>query len=125
MLRFVESEFRGNTFNNNSVKNLEILIVSSNNISSLPGYIGQLNKLKVLRAGNNKINYISDEISYCNELQELWLVGNNLDSLPLNALLSLTKLKKLVTYGNEISDNYIDGLKFALPNCVIYNSDIQ
>ncbi len=107
------------------LKNIEVLIISSNKITTIPYYIGELTKLKVLRANNNVIKSISDEIRNCKELQELWLVGNELDSLPLIAMSSLTKLEKLVTYGNEINDNYIEELKTALPKCEIYNSNIQ
>jgi Leucine-rich repeat (LRR) protein len=62
---------------------IEILILDNNNIERLPRGLGNLKNLKVLSVRNNKLKELNSSISFCGNLEQLYLSGNsNLSDIP-------------------------------------------
>ena len=81
------------------LQNLSYLEINSNKLKSLPSYIFQLKKLKVLFAAGNNFSSITlnNDTNSTSNLEVLNLVGNQLSSLPSN-IGKLNNLKKLNLY---------------------------
>lgn len=119
------------------------LILSNNNIRSLPSQIGnmtkvtifridhnnlqgslaaeirQLSQLKILDASHNSMTGIPAEIGQLTKLQTLDYSYNKINSLP-NELSNLkNNLKTLNLSGNPLTQNQIRNLKVSLPNTTI------
>lgn len=77
-----------------SLKNLEVLNISNNELSEIPREIGKLKNLRVLSAGNNPITGIPKELGNCKKLIQLSLSGSGLESLP-TSIGNLSELQKL------------------------------
>lgn len=84
------------------LENLEVLILDSNNISTVPKEIGSLKHLQLLSLSYNGLESLPDEISECDELWSLYLDHNKLKSLPEKFFL-LKKLGKLGLKKNELT----------------------
>ena len=99
-------------------KNLRILNLRYNQLTSLPPEIGELKELRVLILTNNQLTALPPEIGALKELRELWIRGNQLISLPpeIGALKELTLLR--VTE-NPISKGKLTKIQLWLPNCNI------
>ena len=82
---------------------------SHNKLTKLPDGIHQLQSLSELRALNNEIEYISEDISRNVALKVLDLSGNKLKTLP-SELAECHKLKDLTLIDNPISDNRLNKL---------------
>ncbi|MEM9448983.1 MAG: leucine-rich repeat-containing protein kinase family protein [Cyanobacteria bacterium P01_E01_bin.6] len=102
---------------------LEILDLSNNQLSTLPGDIGQLKKLRVVFFNNNKFDEFPAALSACPNLSMvsfknnniatigddvlapsirwLTLTNNRIDVLP-STIGTLTKLQKLMLAGNKL-----------------------
>ncbi|KAE8657196.1 Plant intracellular Ras-group-related LRR protein 3 [Hibiscus syriacus] len=76
------------------------LIIAS--ISSLPGSIGLLPKLKILDVSGNKLNALPDSICQCRSLIELDVSFNSLLYLPTNFGNELGNLQRLSVYLNKL-----------------------
>ncbi|CAJ1333141.1 unnamed protein product, partial [Effrenium voratum] len=61
------------------------LVVCRNKLSSLPPELAQLSKLQHLDAAENSLTAIPEPIIACPSLNELWLKGNPVDRLQLQA----------------------------------------
>jgi Leucine-rich repeat (LRR) protein len=87
-----------------SNQEIEILILDDNNIEKLPNWIGGLKNLKVLSVRNNKLTDLNSAITFCGNLQQLYLSGNKrLSDLPnLSSLDNLTIIDAVDTKINEL-----------------------
>ncbi|KAF9350055.1 cysteinyl-tRNA synthetase [Mortierella sp. AD094] len=65
------------------LRNLEILKLDNNSISSIPGTIASLKRLKYLSISNNFLSSLPEEISQLESLIELDVHGNSLGELPV------------------------------------------
>lgn len=117
------------------------LILSYNNLTSLPSQMGNLDKLQVLKVDHNqlkgaliaeirKMPLVTLDASYNNmtgmpaeigqlsQLQTLNYSYNKINTLP-NEIANLKQLKTLNFTGNPLSANQISQLKTELPNTTI------
>lgn len=62
------------------------LLVSKNRLTVLPAHLGQLSKLQHLDAAENSITCVPEAIIACPSLNELWLKGNPIERLHLQAM---------------------------------------
>lgn len=62
--------------------NLEVLILSNNQLRRIPRVIGHLKKLRVLDLEENRIEVLPSEIEHLRTLERLILQSNNLTTLP-------------------------------------------
>ena len=76
-------------------RQLQILLLNSNQLDSLPAEIGQLDKLTELNLSTNQLTTLPAEIVQLDKLTELNLRSNQLDSLPAE----IEKLDKLTELG--------------------------
>ncbi|MCL1904189.1 MAG: hypothetical protein FWF94_07215 [Oscillospiraceae bacterium] len=70
-------------------------------------------------------NYISN-ISVLSELKDLDMIrmnGNNISNI--SALYELTNLREIWLFDNPISDERIEELRAALPDCLIVNEPVE
>ena len=75
------------------------LILTDNNLESLPNSIGDLALLQKFMISGNQLTSLPDSISKCKKLELLRISANRLSSFP-NILLSLPKLSWLAYSGN-------------------------
>ncbi len=62
---------------------IEILILDNNKIEKLPNRIANLKNLKTLSLRNNNLLELNPVLSYCGNLEQLYLSGNkNLSDIP-------------------------------------------
>lgn len=105
-------------FKSNKVKTLEEgclplstnwLILTNNQIETLPSSIGQLTKLRKLALAGNHLTSLPESMANCIELELVRLSANQLTIIP-NWLLDLPKLAWLGFSGNPVCDtkNVID-----------------
>lgn len=89
------------------------LILTDNQISSLPDSIGQLVKLQKLMLAGNLLTDLPDTMAQCKTLQLLRVSANRLKGLP-DFLFSLPELSWLAFAGNPFCDS-ASGYKPTLP----------
>ncbi|KAG0239902.1 cysteinyl-tRNA synthetase [Mortierella sp. GBA43] len=65
------------------MQSLETLKLDNNSISSMPGEIGTLKRLKYLSISNNLLSSLPEEVGQMEALLELDVHGNNLSELPV------------------------------------------
>ena len=75
------------------------LILTDNNLQTLPNSIGDLALLQKFMISGNQLTSLPDSISKCRNLELLRISANKLSSFP-NILLSLPKLSWLAYSGN-------------------------
>lgn len=83
---------------------LEGLVISNNEIKSLPKFIGELVNLTNLILWSNKIGVIPPELGNLKRLETLYLNDNNIQSIP-DEIYSLRQLNDLDLSQNPISDS--------------------
>ncbi|OGL88334.1 hypothetical protein A3I42_01355 [Candidatus Uhrbacteria bacterium RIFCSPLOWO2_02_FULL_49_11] len=94
---------------------LEELDVSGNNLTgALPAEIRKLQKLKILKARNNKMTGVPAEIGQLSKLEILDLSNNQLTGLPYE-LGNLKNLKTFNLSGNNYSTLDLDRIRKDLP----------
>ena len=78
------------------------LILTDNNLSSLPRSIGNLTHLRKCMLAGNKLTSLPEEMAGCRELELLRLAANQLTELP-DWLLRLPRLSWLAFAGNPMA----------------------
>ena len=89
-----KSDFKDLQENIGELKNLEVLKLSGNSITTLPESIGDLKNLKKLYLDCNDIENLPKTITKLNKLEKLTLSDNPLSNLPTE-MTNLTNLKSL------------------------------
>jgi Leucine-rich repeat (LRR) protein len=95
---------------------IEILILDNNNIQALPNWISSLVNLKVLSVRNNNLTEVNSAISFCENLEQIYLSGNaNLTDL--TGLSNCRKLKIIDVIDTGINEvpgemNMMDNLSY-------------
>lgn len=90
-----------------SLKNIEVLILDYNKLSSLPFNIYKLEKLKIINCNNNKLESLPDNIGLLPNLEELSASSNYLTTLP-SSLSKASKIQSLNFSNNKIRSFYLD-----------------
>lgn len=91
------------------------LILTDNELETLPDFIGDLKLLQKFMLSGNKLVSLPNSISRCTNLELLRIAANNLESFP-KSLLSLPKLSWLAYSGNPFCKKHPDtnqGLKIV------------
>lgn len=83
------------------------LILTDNELESLPEFIGDLKLLQKFMLSGNKLGFLPNSISKCTNLELLRIAANNLTSFP-TSLLSLPKLSWLAYGGNPFCKKHPD-----------------
>jgi len=81
---------------------LAVLILETNNLTSMPETIGDLQKLKIFSLTSNPISILPERIVELANLEELVISSNNILYLPEN-IGNLTNLKKLDVANNKLT----------------------
>jgi Leucine-rich repeat (LRR) protein len=84
------------------LEKLQVLHFGGNHINELPSTIKLLTRLQVLYLGGNKLAEIPAEVGYLSELTSLVLCDNRLQSLP-PTLINLRNLRSLSLHNNKLS----------------------
>jgi len=82
------------------LKNLEVLLISYNKISSISSDIKNLTKLKTLDISNNKITKIPDALGKLKKLERLFLDYNKINGSVPKSLNNLKELNTITLNGN-------------------------
>ena len=98
------------------LKYLEELDLSSNSIENIYTFQYLKTPLRELRIANNRISDCTP-LMYLNSLELLDISGNSLTSV--SPIKLITTLKWLKLTGNPLSDEQIEDLRAALPDCEI------
>ncbi|PIO58875.1 leucine Rich repeat-containing domain protein, partial [Teladorsagia circumcincta] len=85
-----------------AVVNLEILVLSNNQLKKMPAQIGNLKKLRELDLEENDLETIPSEIGFLLQLTKLWVQSNKLISLP-RTIGNLASLQDLRVGENSLS----------------------
>ena len=83
------------------LRSLEVLCLSGNQLTKLPGFIGGLRRLKRLYLTHNRIKVIPEQLQNLRNLEELYLDHNCLQTFSLT-LTELRSLRKLSLCNNTI-----------------------
>ena len=86
-------------------ENLHWLILTDNQITSLPDDFGKLIRLKKLALAGNRINSLPESMANCRQLELIRLSANQLTEIP-DWLLQLPKLSWLALSGNPVTSKY-------------------
>ena len=70
----------------NKLKNLEVLDISSNQMTGVPAEIGQLSNLKILDLSFNLISGLPHELGNLKNLKELYINGNDYSEYDLEII---------------------------------------
>jgi hypothetical protein len=84
-------------------KNLEELIIHSNQIKKIPDFVGELTKLKKLDFYNNQLKDLPQNFENLQNLERIDLGNNQFTTIP-NVIFKLKNLKKLYIYGNSLKN---------------------
>ena len=98
--------------------NLTSLNLIRNKLTQLPVEIGKLTNLISLHLHTNRLTQLPAEIGQLTNLTSLHLRANRLTHLPLE-IGNLINLPSLMLWGNGFSDNEKQKIKVLLPNCRI------
>ena len=91
---------------------LQVLDISRNKINILVPEVGNLEQLRHLNAQQTNIATLPPEIAFCQELEELLLWGNAIESLP-ETMREMPRLQSMtINYRSfcTMVDNYMDNL---------------
>jgi len=102
----------------NTLRKLEYLNLSDNDISEIPKSFGLMKKLKNLDLSDNKIEIIPPDLMNLTKLEELKLENNKLTNLP-EQISKLNKLKILKLKGNKLPEDERNRIRNALPGTMI------
>ena len=100
-------------------KKLEVLDLGSNEIENIYAFEFFRCPLRELRIANNRITD-SSSLVYLSSLETLDISGNSISSI--TAIKQLPNLRRLNVSGNPLSQEQVDELRDALPDCeIIFN----
>jgi LPXTG-motif cell wall-anchored protein len=83
-------------------KNLQILTLNDNDLTSLPDTIGDLSSLQILELNDNDLTSLPDAIGDLSSLQSLYIGDNDLTSLP-DTISNLSSLEALYLSDNDLT----------------------
>ncbi len=86
------------------------LILTNNQLTTLPTSLGQLPRLQKLMLAGNRLQALPDELSNCHNLELIRLAANQLSALP-NWLLSLPRLAWIAYAGNPFCAGFCPTVK--------------
>ncbi len=82
--------------------NFRWLILTNNQLTSLPGSIGQLSKLQKLMLAGNQLRSLPPELAHCHNLELIRIAANQLTEFP-SFLLDLPRLSWIAYAGNPFA----------------------
>ena len=91
-------------------ESLEILNLSGNHLSDLPGDLARLSELKILFCSNNDFRHLPPVIGQCPQLEMVGFKSNQIAKVPADAL--PPQLRWLI-----LTDNRIEGLPTSIGRC--------
>jgi len=101
------------------LKLLSFLLISNQQLQTLPSLICNLKSLKYLHFYNNQLTELPSTICRLKSLIFLNLTYNNLTNLP-SSICNLKSLKSLYINHNQLTDEYISNIRRLLPNCIVH-----
>ncbi|MEC7983611.1 MAG: leucine-rich repeat domain-containing protein [Myxococcota bacterium] len=111
------------------LKQLEVLGLKNNQLSSIPNNIHTLTKLRELSLGHNPITVLPDSLTRLAKLRRLLLVGNPISTLPKNmsGLRSLEELEMSSGSFRPLPFSHVPNSLFSLPKlrcCTIHHAQL-
>ncbi|TDY20727.1 serine/threonine protein kinase [Paraburkholderia sp. BL6665CI2N2] len=103
---------------------LRWLILTDNEIETLPAEIGRCTQLQKLMLAGNRLRALPEELAACSQLELLRLAANQLDGLP-DWLLRLPRLSWLAYAGNPFSEALEAAALIDTPNAAIAWHDLK
>ncbi len=103
---------------------LRWLILTDNQLSSLPAELGRCTRLQKLMLAGNQLRSLPDEMAACHNLELLRISANLFESLP-EWLLSLPRLAWLAFAGNPFSDVAATAAKQEIGSIHWHGLDLQ
>ncbi len=88
-------------------------------VTSLPNSISQFKDIKILNLSGNNFNYLPSEVAGLNQITELYLNNNPLETL----FPQISELKNLVTLcllGTTVPENEVARIEELYPQCKIF-----
>ncbi len=95
---------------------LRALILTDNQLTSLPAAIGRCPRLQKLMLSGNRLRNLPDALSACEQLELLRLAANDLHDLP-SWLLAMPRLAWLAIAGNPITETSHQSTARTIPWC--------
>lgn len=102
------------------LRQLTYLHLAGNPLGTVPPVIFELSALKTLWLEGCELHTLSPEIARLTQLETLCIWYNALESLPVDALASLPRLRDLRIRNNRLPPEQEAQLRAALPRCTIY-----
>ena len=99
-----------------TLKNMESLSISDCGISDL-GFLSGLDRLTLLQVSDNAVRDLKP-LAALGNLKTLYIDNNPIGDL--SALYGLSNLRTLSMKGIDVTEEQLDALKKALPNCKVY-----
>jgi Leucine-rich repeat (LRR) protein len=102
------------------LQRLTFLHLAHNDFGTVPRALFELRALKTLWLEGCKLRELSADLERLQALETLCLWHNALESLPIDALARLPRLKEVRIRDNKLPPGTEAELRAALPRCVIY-----
>ncbi|MEO0553897.1 MAG: leucine-rich repeat domain-containing protein [Bacteroidota bacterium] len=102
---------------------VKILHLQDKGLDKFPVEILELKELRVLNLYKNNIKEIPNDIDQLKKLERLELMKNKLSTLP-ESIVNLKKLKRINLAYNGMSDQDVQFVKEAFPDCFIITAII-
>jgi Leucine-rich repeat (LRR) protein/antitoxin component YwqK of YwqJK toxin-antitoxin module len=102
------------------LQRLTFLHMTGNAFATVPPPVFELRGLKTLWLESCNLRSLPADIARLTELEMLCIWYNPLESLPIEALASLPRLRELRIRENRLSEKQEAALRAALPRCTIY-----
>mgnify|MGYP003564245508 CR=1 FL=1 len=102
---------------------VKVLQLHNKELKEFPMDVLELKGLKILSFYNNELTEIPDGIDQLCNLERLELMKNELSSLP-KSIVNLKRLKRINIAYNGMSEQDVEFIKQALPNCTIITTII-
>merc|ERR1711907_540069 len=93
------------------LENIQELFLYSNKIApTLPPEMGVMTKLRILSLSNNKISTLPEEMGNMSQLEEVWIVNNSLTMLP-ESIGGWTNVVEIILMKNKGLKKLPEGIK--------------